>query len=382
MKIQSSQIYLAGMFLPGIIEIENEKIKQILPYQSENVDYDYGDLMIIPGMIDVHCHGGIGVDTNDGDEAGMIAWSNALLQEGITSFCPTTVTDSIESLEKAVAVVAKIIDERSYGAQMVGIHLEGPYVSVEKKGAQPPQHILKPDIETFKQINQAAKNNIRIVTLAPELDENLELTRYLASKKIQVAIGHSSADFQKSYEAVANGANGVTHCFNAMNPLHHRDPSLVGMAMNLDDIFVEIIGDGNHVAWPALRALVNARNNLNCIMVDDALAAKGCAPGVYQLGDYEVEVRDNGSCYIVGTQTLAGGSLKFNRGLSNLINKALLPIPTAINMVTINPARYLRIDDSKGKIQAGFDGDLVVLNPDYSIEAVYVRGKLADKQKE
>ncbi len=376
MKIQSKRIYLAGTFMPGIIDMADEKIRRILPYNSVGVDHDYGDMMIIPGMIDVHCHGGIGVDTNDGDEPGMIAWSKSLLQEGITSFCPTTVTDSVEKLKTAVAVVAKIIEEKSYGAQMVGIHLEGPYVNVEKKGAQPPQHILKPDIDTFKQINDAAKNNIRIVTLAPELDENMELTRYLASNKIQVALGHSSANFEQGRHAVANGANGITHCYNAMNPLHHRDPSLVGLAMNLDDIFVEIIGDGNHVAWPALKALITARNNLNCVMVDDALAAKGCAPGVYQLGDYEVEVRDNGSCYIVGTQTLAGGSLKFNKGLSNLINKALIPIPTAINMVTINPARYLKIDDFKGKIQAGYDGDLVVLKDDYSIEAVCCRGKI------
>lgn len=377
MKIQSKKIYLAGMFVPGLIELENEKIKQILPYNSDVVDYDYGERMIIPGMIDVHCHGGIGVDTNDGDEPGMIAWSQSLLKEGITTFCPTTVTDSVASLKKAVAVVAKIIEEKTYGAQMAGIHLEGPYVNVEKKGAQPPQHILKADVSTFKQINEAAKNNIKIVTLAPEIDKNLELTKYLAANKIQVSIGHSNASFDQGCQAVANGANGITHCYNAMNPLHHREPSLVGLAMNLDEIFVEIIGDGNHVAWPALKALVGARNNLNCMMVDDALAAKGCAPGVYQLGDYEVEVRDNGSCYIVGTETLAGGSIKFNQGLANLIDKALIPIPTAINMVTINPAKYLRIDDRKGKIQTGYDGDLVVLNPDYSIEAVYCRGRLA-----
>lgn len=376
MKIQSKRIYVAGMFLPGIIEMDNEKIKRILPYGSDKPDHDYGERMIIPGMIDVHCHGGIGVDTNDADEPGMIAWSKALLQEGITSFCPTTVTDSVDSLKNAVAVVAKIIDERTYGAQMVGIHLEGPYVNIEKKGAQPPQHILKPDLETFKQVNEAAKNNIRIVTLAPELDDGLELTRYLANQGIQVALGHSNATFEQGYQAVANGANGITHCYNAMNSLHHRDPSLVGLAMNLDDIFVEVICDGNHVTWPALKGLVDARNNLNCMMVDDALAAKGCAPGVYQLGDYEVEVRDNGSCYIVNTETLAGGSLKFNEGLANLIEKALVPIPAAINMVTINPARYLKIDDFKGKIQAGYDGDLVVLNPDYSIQAVYCRGKM------
>ncbi len=375
MKIQSKRIYVSGMFLPGIIEMKGEKIDRILPYNSEPVDVDYQDSMIIPGMIDVHCHGGIGVDTNDGDYQGMIEWSQALLKEGITSFCPTTVTDGVESLKEASSVVAQIVEDKAYGAQMIGIHLEGPYVNIEKKGAQPPHHILQPSLGSFMEINQAAKRLIKIVTLAPELDHDFELTRYLSANNIRAAMGHSTASFDVAHQAIANGATGVTHCYNAMNSLHHREPSLVGASMTLKDIFVEIICDGNHVKWPALNALVMARDGEGCIMVDDSLSAKGNPPGVYQLGDYQVEVRDNGSCYIVGTDTLAGGSLKFNEGLRNLVEKAMIPLNYAINMVTLNPARYLRVDDVKGRIMAGYDGDLVILDDNYGIIDVYCRGK-------
>lgn len=376
MKIQSERIYVSGMLLPGIIELKGEKIERILPYNSEAVDLDYGDSLIIPGMIDVHCHGGIGVDTNDADHQGMIDWSWALLNEGITAFCPTTVTDGVESLKAASAVVAQIVEDKTYGAQMIGIHLEGPYVNVEKKGAQPPQHILEPALESFIEINEAAKGLIKIVTLAPELDPDFLLTRYLQAHKIRAAMGHSTASFEVAHQAIANGATGVTHCYNAMNGLHHREPSLVGASMTLKDIFVEIICDGNHVKWPALNALVMARDGEGCIMVDDSLSAKGKPPGVYQLGDYEVEVRANGSCYIVGTETLAGGSLKFNQGLKNLVEKALIPLNYAINMVTLNPARYLNVDDVKGRIMAGYDGDLVVLDNEYEVVDVYCRGEL------
>lgn len=375
MIIQSKNVYVSGVFTPAQIEIEDGKIVKVNPYGAKEADADYGDNRIIPGMIDVHCHGGLGFDTNDANEEGLVKWAKGLLNEGITGFCPTTVTQSVEILTNAVANVASVVKKGYEGAEILGIHFEGPYLNMKNKGAQPPEYIVTPTVEQFKKYQEAANGLIKIITMACENDPDFELTRYCAANGVNVSIGHSGSTYDEAVLAVANGANGMTHTFNGMNPLHHREPYLTGAAMRLKDTYAEIICDGNHVVWPAIYSLITSKGRDYCIMIDDALCAKGCAPGYYELGGNAIEIRENGSAYLQGTNTLAGGTLKFNKGLQNLIEKVMIPIDWAINMVTINPARYLGVDDHKGKIMAGYDADMVVLDRDYEVVQVYAKGK-------
>lgn len=375
MIIQSKNVYVSGVFAACQIEVTDGKIVQIYPYGTKEVDADYGEDRVIPGMIDVHCHGGLGFDTNDANVEGLVKWAKGLLEEGITGFCPTTVTQSEEVLTNAVANVAKVVEDGYEGAEILGIHFEGPYLNMKNKGAQPPEYIVTPSVEQFKKYQEAANGLIKIITMATENDPDFALTRYCAANGVNVSIGHSGATYDDAVLAVLNGANGMTHTYNGMNGLHHREPALVGAAMNLKDTYAEIICDGNHVVWPAIRALITSKGRDYCIMIDDALCAKGCAPGYYELGGNAIEIRANGSAYLQGTNTLAGGTLKFNKGLQNLVEKVMIPIDWAINMCTINPARYLGVDDHKGKIMAGYDADMVVLDKDYEVVQVYAKGK-------
>lgn len=375
MLIQSKNIWIANQFVEAQLEIEDGKIKGIYPYGTKEVDVDYAENRIIPGMIDVHCHGGLGFDTNDANHEGLRKWAAALPQEGITGFLPTTVTQSVEVLTKALINVAEVVDEGYEGAEILGVHFEGPYLNVKNKGAQPEPFIVTPNVEQFKEYQSAAKGLIKIITMATEQDPDWALTRYASSNGVVVSMGHSAATYHDALMGIANGANSMTHVFNGMNGLHHRTPNLVGAAMRCRDTYGEIICDGNHVDWAAVNDFVTAKGKDYAVMVDDALCAKGCEPGSYELGGQKIEIRANGSAYLQGTNTLAGGTLKFNEGLKNLIEKALLPIDWAINMVSLNPARMLRIDDRKGKIMAGYDADIVVLNRDYEVVQTYVAGE-------
>ncbi len=374
MIIQSKQVWVSGVFIEAQLEVDAGKIKQVHPYGTKVVDVDYGDKWILPGMIDVHCHGGMGFDTNDANPEGLRLWAKTLLAEGITSFCPTTVTQSEDILLKALENVAQVVEEGYEGSEIVGIHFEGPYLNIKNKGAQPEPFIVNSDVEQFKKYQNAAKGLIKVITMACENDQNHELTRYASSQGVCVSMGHSATSYEDACIAVANGATGVTHTYNGMKGLHHRDPALVGAAMRLKETYAEIIADGNHVLWPAVYALIMSKGDGYCIMVDDALCGKGCEPGQYQLGGNDIDIRDNGAAYLAGTDKLAGGTLKFNRGLQNLVEKVGIPFSWAVNMVTLNPARYLKIDDCKGKIMVGYDADFVIMDKEYEVVDVIKAG--------
>jgi len=378
MIIQSKNVWISSIFVPAQVEIKEGKITAIYPYGLKKTDRDYEELRIIPGMIDVHCHGGFGFDTNDAEPEGLKKWAKGLLQEGITSFCPTTVTQSEEILTKAVANVAAVKESGfDEGAEILGIHFEGPYLNKEHKGAQPEQYIVAPNVEQFKRYQESAHGLIRIITVACENDVDFALTHYCYENNVNVSLGHSGATYEQAVLAVQNGVRSITHTYNGMNDMHHRETGIPGAAMSLRDTYSELICDGNHVAWPAMRALINAKGRDHMMMIDDALCAKGCTPGKYELGGQSIEIRENGSAYLSGTDTLAGGTLKFNIGLQNLIEKVQIPVDWAINMATINPARYLKMDDRKGKIAYGYDADMVILDRDYHVVQVYARGKEA-----
>lgn len=378
MIIQGKKVWVLGQFIEAQLEVEDGKIVNVLKYGTKPADEDYGDKRIVPGFIDVHTHGAYGWDTNDATEDGLRHWMKHIPEEGVTAICPTTITQTEEVLTKAVANVAKVVKDGYEGAEILGIHFEGPYLDMKYKGAQPEQCIVKPDVEQFKRYQDAANGLIKIITMATEKDEDFKLTKYCAENGVVVSIGHSAATYDEASMGIANGAKSMTHVFNGMTPFHHRDPGLVGAAMRFRDTFGEIICDGNHSTPAALNDYFTAKGRDYAVMITDALMVKGLPVGTKVLfGGNEIELYEDGSAHLTTTKGLAGSTLRVNQGLKVLVEKALVPWDTAINSCTINPARMLGIDDRKGKLVAGHDADIVVLNDDYSVAMTYVKGKKA-----
>ncbi|MEG0520456.1 MAG: N-acetylglucosamine-6-phosphate deacetylase [Erysipelotrichaceae bacterium] len=376
MIIQSKRVWVLGQFIEAQIEMIDGLISTVYEYGKKPVDKDYGEKRIVPGFIDIHTHGAYGFDTNDAKEDGLRNWMSRIPgEEGVTSICPTTITQSEEVLTAALKNVAKVVDEGYEGAEIVGVHFEGPYLDMVYKGAQPEQFIVKPSVEQFKKYNQAAKGLIKVITLATEQDDDFALTKYCAQHGIVVSIGHSAATYEEASLAVANGARSMTHVFNGMTPFHHRKPGLVGAAMRFRDVYGEVICDGNHSTYAALNDYFTAKGRDFAIMITDALMAKGLPIGEkYIFGGNEILIYPDGSAHLTSSNSLAGSTLKVNEGLKILVEKALIPFDAALNSCTINPARCLHIDDRKGSIQAGKDGDLVVLEDNYEVAQVYCKG--------
>ena len=375
MVIQSRRVWISGQFLEAALKVEDGKIVQIYPYGTVEADVDYGTKRIVPGFIDVHTHGAYGFDTNDAEADGLRNWMKRIPEEGVTGILPTTVTQMPDVLTAAVANVAEVVKEGYEGAEILGIHFEGPYLDMEYKGAQPPEAIAVPSVEQFQMYQEAANGLIRYITLAPEHDLEFALTRYCKETGVVVSMGHSSATYEQAMMGIANGATSMTHVFNGMTAFHHRKPGLVGTAFRVRDIFGEVICDGCHSHVAALNDFFAAKGRDYGSMISDSLRAKHCPPGGdYELGGHPIEIRDNGLAYLKGTDTIAGSTLHINKGLKLLVEEALVPFDTALNACTINPARCLRVDDRKGRLAAGYDADLVVLEDDYEVCQTYCKG--------
>lgn len=376
MIIQSRRIWIAGQFIPAQLKVEEGKITAVYAYGTRSWDQDYGNDRIVPGFIDIHTHGAYGYDTNDGEPEGLREWMRRIPEEGVTAILPTTVTQFPEVLQKAVSNVADVVEHGYEGAEILGIHFEGPYLDMKYKGAQPPEAIASSTIKEFKGYQEAARGLIRYITLAPEHDTDYALTKYCKDTGVVVSMGHSSATYEEALMGIANGATSMTHVYNGMTPYHHRNPGLVGTAFRVRDIYGEIICDGCHSHVAALNTFFTAKGRDFGIMVSDSLRAKHCPPGgTYHLGGHQIEIRENGLAYLKGTETIAGSTLNMNKGLKILVEDAMIPFDTALNSCTINPARCLRVDDRKGRLAAGYDADLVVLTDSYDVVQTYCRGR-------
>lgn len=379
MIIQSKRVWIAGQFMAAAVEM-TDKIVGIYEYGDKQVDVDYGNQRIVPGFIDIHTHGFAGFDTNDGNPEGLRYWAKEIVKEGVTSFCPTTITQSHEVLSKALKNVVKVVEEGYEGAEIIGVHLEGPYLNKAYKGAQPEEFCVKADVEEFKQYQSDAKGLIKVITMACENDEDYKLTEYCAGHGVLVSQGHSGASFEQARMGVAHGAMSMTHVFNGMTGFHHRKPGLVGAAMRFRDVYGELICDGCHSDINAINNFFMTKDRDHVIMISDALMVKGCPKGsIFDFGGQKIEVRENGSAFLCGTDTLAGSTLRINRGLQLVVEQAGVPFDYALNACTLNPARALRIDDRKGKICTGFDADLVVLDDDYGVVETFVKGNFCLK---
>jgi N-acetylglucosamine-6-phosphate deacetylase len=346
---------------------------------------DFGDSIIAPGYVDVHIHGSSGYDVMDDDADALPTVERLLARHGVTSYFPTTVTAPIDSILRALERLADAIEkcehdreitsaqkkpDRTGRAQPLGIHLEGPFLSHPCRGVHPPDLLLPPSLETFERFWQAARGRIRILTIAPELDGAIELIAAAAARGVCVSLGHSDADFSATENAVAAGARHATHTFNAMRPLHHRHPGILGAVLTDERMTADIIADGVHVNPSIIKLFTRAKGPEQTVLITDAIAATGMPDGRYRLGSLEVDVKD-GKCTHDGK--LAGSVLTMDRAVRNLARFAECDLPQAVAAASRNPARVARCT-YKGVLNAGADADFTVLDAQGNVLRTFTGG--------
>lgn len=368
-----------GMIEKGFIHIRHGKIAGTGPvsslpqHQAEVVELPE-DSTVVPGFIDVHIHGAGGADTMDGTTEAIATMASVLPEEGTTSFLATTITQNQETIMKALKNAADYISRHNKPgkAEVLGLHLEGPFINETRKGAQPAQHIITPDIELFAEMQEASGNNIRLVTLAPEKENGNKLIAYLAENGVVASVGHSDATYAQMAEAVEAGATHVTHLFNGMRGMHHRDPGVAGAALLFDELKIEMIADGIHVVPEMLDLSMRAKGIDGVILITDSMRAKCLKNGKYDLGGQEVSVAEGKALLADGT--LAGSILKMKDSLKNMMEFTGISLEEAVKLASENPARQLGIFDRKGSIAPGKDADLVVLDQNHEVAMAFCRG--------
>ncbi|WAA09886.1 N-acetylglucosamine-6-phosphate deacetylase [Fervidibacillus albus] len=336
--------------------------------------------VIAPGFLDLHIHGAGGADTMDATEEALETMANALVKEGTTSFLATTITQKKEAIDRALTNVSTYMNDhnRPGKAEIVGVHLEGPFINTKRKGAQPEEFILEPSIEQFDRWQELANGTIKLVTMAPEKESGFKFVAHLKNTGVIPSIGHSDADFIDVKEAMKAGASHVTHLFNGMKGLHHREPGTAGGALLLDELTVEIIADGFHIRPEMIDLAVRLKGLDQVILITDAMRAKGLPDGESELGGQVVIVKDGKATLANGS--LAGSILKMNDAVKHMIEFAKLSLPKAIKLATMNPAKKLGIDDRKGSIEIGKDADIVVLDENIQPVLTITRGVVAYKR--
>ncbi|WP_369380921.1 N-acetylglucosamine-6-phosphate deacetylase [Lysinibacillus fusiformis] len=332
---------------------------------------------IIPGMIDIHIHGAVGHDFMDANYIYYSKIAQYLASEGVTAFLATTMTGPMSEIEAAVEALAYYYKNQPTAApEMLGIHLEGPFISQAKKGAQSEAFILKPNVHQFNDLYDKSHHSIRVVTFAPEEDSSFELLHELTSKGVIASIGHSDADYDTAQHAIKAGITHVTHLFNGMSGLHHRDPGVVGAVLLAEDVYVEIIPDNVHFHKDLLPMVYKMMGLNRLLVITDGMRAKGMPDGLYQLGGNEVEVMNN-QCIQRKTGSLAGSVLNMNTARKNIEEWLTLSLAEQIRVVTLNQAEHLGIDNRKGSIALGKDADIVWLNEEGEVEKTFCLGNLA-----
>lgn len=379
----NAKIYAENQMIPnGFIKIKGMEILALGWMTDFNVD-DQSDIIdlhgqtVIPGMIDIHIHGTSGADVMDGEIAALETIVQALPQEGTTSFLATTMTQSDDNISKALKNAADFIQnyQKSGQSEVLGVHLEGPFVNPSMAGAQPVEFIIKPEIAVFEKWQQLAEGTIKLVTMAPEQQGGLELVQFLKQQGVVVSIGHSDAKFADVKKAISAGATQVTHLYNQMKGLHHREPGVVGAALLLDELYAELIVDGIHVCPEMIQLAYRNKKSEKLILITDSMRAKCLKNGNYDLGGQLVIVKDGTA--VLQNGTLAGSVLKLKDAMKNMLHYCDCTLEDIIKMTSINPAKQLHISHRKGSIAVGKDADLVVLNNDYDVQMTFCRGVLA-----
>ena len=371
----NASVYTAAGFIPNgrMLVSGDGRIEAIGGAEVEDAEAvrrDAGGALLLPGLIDVHNHGAAGAHTNDARAESLETISRYHAAHGTTAFLPTTNTDEADRIEAALKLAAREMERDFGGADIVGIHLEGPFLSEAKRGAQRKEHLALPTLELRQRFYEASEGNIRLVTIAPEIEHGMEAVEWFAELGVTVSIGHSNAAYEEAMEAVKRGARHTTHHFNGMSALHHRRPGVAGAGLTCDELTIEIIADGHHVHPAVIRAAFALKTPNRVCLITDSVNFAGLPDGEYD----GVLVKD-GVITLSGTDTLAGSSLTAWRGLCNTVQFTGLPLETILPSFTAVPARQAGISHRKGTLDPGMDADFLLVSPQMELLATYVRGR-------
>jgi N-acetylglucosamine-6-phosphate deacetylase len=340
---------------------------------------DFGDAVLAPGFVDIHIHGGAGVDAMRASQSELPRLGQFLTTHGVTGYFPTTVAApldatcaALERLADAIEAASTATDDNPVQARPLGIHLEGPFLSHKRRGVHPPENLVAPTLEIFERFWQAARGHVRMLTIAPEIPGAMEVIAEAARRNVCVSIGHSDAEMPIAQEAVKAGARHATHTFNAMRPLDHREPGIIGEVLSDDRLSADIIVDGIHVAPPVVKLFLRAKGRELAVLITDAISATGMPEGRYQLGPIEVDVKD-GKCMSNGS--LAGSVLTMDRAVRNVMQFSDWSLRDALRAATLNPARALGLAGHHGILSRGAEANFNVLSQAGEVLKTIVRGR-------
>lgn len=368
--IKNGKVYFEGKFIEGYVVLYEQSIARIVAYTTVNEDeiewLNAKGAYVIPGFIDVHIHGYQGKDVMDGDVESLKVIMKGIAKNGVTSFLATTMTMSLDKIEQAIEAVEQMMDQQVEGAQIIGVHMEGPFINSDYKGAQLEEAIIIPD-NAF--VNKH-KDMIKVMTVAPEIEGALELISTYKDE-INFSLGHTGADYVRATKAIELGAKSVTHLFNAMTGLHHRAPGVVGTAFTTA-CYSELIADNIHVNPYLYEIIAKVKGLDKLLLITDCMKGGGLDDDIYDLGGQEVMV-EKGKCTLKDG-TIAGSVLKLNEALKNFEKQVSYTLEQLLPLVTINQAKYLKIEAEKGSLAVGKDADIVIMDKAFNIKTTIVKG--------
>jgi N-acetylglucosamine-6-phosphate deacetylase len=359
-----------------ISEVSTRSEKEI----SRNISLvDFGDAVLAPGFVDIHIHGGAGLDAMRALPSELPRLGKFLTTHGVTGYFPTTVAAPLDAtcaalgrLADAIETAATTTNGHPVQARPLGLHLEGPFLSHKRRGVHPPENLLAPTVDIFERLWQAARGHVRMLTIAPEIPGAMGVIAEAARRNVCVSIGHSDAEMPVAQDAVTAGARHATHTFNAMRPLDHRDPGIIGEVLSDDRLSADIIVDGIHVAPPVVKVFLQAKGYERAVLITDAISATGMPDGRYQLGPIEVDVKD-GKCTSNGS--LAGSVLTMDRAVRNVTKFSHWSLRDAVRAATLNPARATGLSARHGALTPGAFADFTVLSATGEVLKTIVGGR-------
>lgn len=368
----------------GLVLVEGEKIAGVYAHREdlaagEISTFDYEENTIAPGLIDIHIHGALGKDVMDGEVGSLQKIAGHQAKCGVTGFVPTTMSAPLDSILRAVEAVKEASGFR-LDAEILGIHLEGPFLSLKQRGAQDSQFIKGIKEEDLHLAEKAARGLKKIITVAPETENNMSFIPWLKEKGFVVSIGHSDASYEMAVKSFKAGISHTAHFFNAMSGYQSREPGVIGAVLDSDEVSVEVIADGVHIHPSGLRLAVRQKGKDKVCLITDSIKAVGLGDGAYRMGSLEIVVKGNES-RLKENGCLAGSVLTLNRAVKNIIDWAGVSISEGINMASLNPARLLGVDEEMGSIQKGKYANLAVFDKEFRVVDTILRGRSVLKNK-
>jgi N-acetylglucosamine-6-phosphate deacetylase len=356
-----------------IVEISSRALKT-LPAGTPVVDF--GDTIVAPGYFDIHMHGGAGLDVMRASASELPRLGQFLTKHGVTAYFPTTVAAPLDATCSALERLADVIESPVSGAPVqarpIGIHLEGPFLSHKRRGVHPPEYLVEPTVQIFDRLWQAARGLVRMMTIAPEIPGALEVIAEASRRNVCVSIGHSDSELSMAQQAVKAGARHATHTFNAMRPLDHRAPGILGEVLSDDRITADLIADGIHVSPEVVKVFLQSKGPERAVLITDAISATGMPDGQYQLGPIQVDVKD-GKCTANGS--LAGSVLTMDRAIRNVTKFSSWTLRDAVRAATLNPAHAVGMANAYGSLVSGASADFTVLNSSGDVLKTIVAGR-------